>query len=110
MSTYSRTDGYALSVPYQSGSEGTPLYHELDVALDSTYSDNRRGVGRVVVWEYGFDASRGAIGYDSAPVAVYTDDHYATFQEYLNTGVYGTRFNSEMQRTIYIWGAAETLN
>ena len=110
VSTYSRTDGYALSVPYQSGSEGTPLYHELDVALDSTYSDNRRGVGRVVVWEYGFDASRGAIGYDSAPVAVYTDDHYATFQEYLNTGVYGTRFNSEMQRTIYIWGAAETLN
>lgn len=109
VSTYSRTDGYALSVPYKNGEQNKPLYHELDVALDSSYSSNSRGVGRVVVWEYGFDSSRGAVGYDNAPTAVYTDDHYATFQEYLNTGIYGDRFNSEMNRTIYVWGGAETI-
>lgn len=109
VSTYSRTDGYALTVPYKNGTEGTPRYHELDVALDSSYSSNNRGVGRVVVWEYGFDSAGAAVGYDNNPVAVYTDDHYATFQEYLNTGRYGTRFNSEMNRTIYLWGLAATL-
>lgn len=105
VSTYSRTDGYATAVPYQVGNSGTPLYHELDVAILNTYSSNNRGVGRVVVWEYGFNAS----GYDSSPVAVYTDDHYATFQEYLNDGTYGTRFNAEMKLTPYVWGPSLTI-
>lgn len=104
VSTYSRTDGYATAVPYQTGNNGVPLYHELDVDLDGTYSANSRGVGRVVVWEYGFDA----LNYDQSPVAVYTDDHYATFQEYLNTGSYGTRFNAEMTYSSYIWGNTST--
>lgn len=106
VSTYERTDGYATAIPYQIGGSGKPLYHELDVALETSYSSNNRGVGRVVCWQYGFDAS----GYDSNPVAVYTDDHYATFQEYLNTGVYGTRFNAEMLLTPYIWGVNATVN
>jgi len=106
---FSRTNGYALSVPYQGDNEGKPLYYELDIALDSSYSSSKRGVGRVVCWDYGFDTSKGAIDYDSSPVCVYTDDHYATFQEYLNTGEYGTRFNSEKNRTPYVWGAATTL-
>ena len=106
VSTYDRTDGYATAIPYQIGGSGKPSYHELDVALETSYSSNNRGVGRVVCWQYGFDAS----GYDSNPVAVYTDDHYATFQEYLNTGVYGTRFNAEMNLTPFLWGANTTVN
>lgn len=109
VSVYSRTDGYATSVPYQVGGSGTPTYYECDIDLDGTYSSNNRGVGRVVCWQYGFDPSKGATSYDGSPVCVYTDDHYATFQEYLNTGVYGTRFNSEMLRTAYVWGAPTTL-
>jgi len=106
---FSRTDGYALSLPYQVDNQGKPLYYELDIALDSSYSSSKRGVGRVVCWDYGFDTTKGAVDYDSSPVCVYTDDHYATFQEYLNIGEYGTRFNSEKNRTPYIWGPATTL-
>lgn len=106
VSTYDRTDGYATAIPYQVDGSSKPLYHELDVAMDASYSSNNRGVGRVVCWQYGFAWS----GYDSNPVAVYTDDHYATFQEYLNTGEYGTRFNAEMGLTPYRWGEGTTVN
>lgn len=105
VSTYTRTDGYAQFVPWESmPNDNKPRYHELDIALNN-YSNKSRGVGRVVVWEYGFDAE----GYDNSPVAVYTDDHYATFQEYLNTGVFGTRFNAEMSPTNYRWGSPSIL-
>jgi len=105
VSTYTRTDGYARYVPWNSmPNESKPRYHELDIALDN-YSNNNRGVGRVVVWEYGFNAE----GYDNSPVAVYTDDHYATFQEYLNTGIFGNRFNAEMSPTNYKWGSPAIL-
>lgn len=109
VSVYSRTDGYATAVPYKADGSGYPQYYECDIDLDGTYSSNNRGVGRVVCWEYGFDPSKGATSYDASPVCVYTDDHYATFQEYLNTGSYGTRFNSEMLYTPYVWGAPTTL-
>ncbi len=106
VSLYERTDGYARFVPWASEPGYTnPVYYECDIALNDTYSNNSRGVGRVVVWLYGFDA----IGYDDAPVAVYTDDHYATFQEYLNTGRYGVRFNAEMSPTNHIWGTPAIL-
>jgi len=109
VSSYTRTDGYASSVPYQTDESGYPLYYECDIALDPSYSGSNRGVGRVVCWSYGFDEAKGALDYDGSPVCVYTDDHYATFQEYLNAGAYGTRFNVEMLRTSYRWGLATTL-
>ncbi len=109
VSVYSRTDGYATAVPYKADSSGSPLYYECDIALTSNYSSSNRGVGRVVCWVYGFDPLKGANGYDSSPTAVYTDDHYATFQEYLNLGTLGPRYNAEMSRTSYEWGLATTL-
>lgn len=106
VSNYKRTDGYARFVPWNKAPGQTyPVYYECDIDLDGTYSKNNRGVGRVVVWLYGFEAE----GYDDAPVAVYTDDHYATFQEYLNTGIYGTRFNAELSPTNYKWSSPAIL-
>ena len=109
VSSYSRTDGYATTVPYQADIDGYPLYFECDIALTPDYSPNNRGVGRLVCWTYGFDQEKGAVNYDSSPVCVYTDDHYATFAEYLNHGSFGRRFNAEMSPTEYVWGAATTL-
>ena len=103
VSKYSRTDGYATSVPYLSGSDNKPSYYECDIALDENYSSGNRGVGRLVVWEYGFDENKGAKGYSSSPVCVYTDDHYATFREYLNHGQFGNAFDAESERTHYRW-------
>lgn len=105
VSTYSRTDGYANAVPWQVDEITTPLYHEFDIDLDGTYSKSNRGVGRVVAWDYGFNCD----GYDDSIVCVYTDDHYATFQEYLNIGEFGERFNAEMSPTGYIHSGAMTL-
>ena len=42
-------------------------------------------------------------------VIVYTDDHYATFQEYNNYGSFGTRFNAERSVTSYKWSKPTTL-
>ena len=109
VSTYTRTDGYAKSVPYEVGSNNKPYYYECDIALDDTYSSSKRGVGRLVIWEYGFSNSKGAIGYSSSPVVVYTDDHYATFKEYFNCGVFGDRFDSERNRVHQIWSCPTTV-
>ena len=110
VSKYSRTDGYATSVPYLSGSDNKPSYYECDIALDKNYSSGNRGVGRLVVWEYGFDENKGAKGYSSSsPVCVYTDDHYATFKEYLNHGQFGNAFDAESERTYYRWYRPLTL-
>ena len=97
VSEYSRTNGYATAVPYYYNSGF--VYYELDLDLYGTYSTSSRGVGRLVVWKLGFDATN----YDSNPVIVYTDDHYATFKEYLNYGQFGTRFNAETSPTSYSW-------
>ena len=106
VSDYSRTNGYATSVPYRANSSGKPHYYECDIALSSSYSSSNRGTGRLVVWKYGFTSS----GYDNSIVAVYTDDHYASFAEYLNNGRWGDYFNAEFNRTCYSYGSAITLN
>ncbi len=105
VSSYSRTDGYATAVPY-AVNDGSLLYYECDIALDSSYSGSNRGVGRVVVWIYGFRSQ----GYDASPVAVYTDDHYATFREYYNNGEFGVAFNAERLRGNYTWSSPTILN
>ncbi len=105
VSNYSRTDGYAKDVPYSSV-DGLPLYYECDIDLDGTY-ESSRGAGRVVVWVYGFDSQ----DYDDAPVAVFTDDHYASFYEYYNNGTWSIPFNADgYTSTSYQWGSPTTLN
>ncbi len=112
VSKYSRTDGYAQAVPYK----GTPTYYECDIDINGSYKTSSRGVGRLVVWATGYDASKGAIGYDSNPVAVFTDDHYSTFTEYYNNGTWSRRYNSYYSSSVglsnvtnYIYGAPTTL-
>lgn len=87
---YSRTDGYVQAF---AGGVSSPKYIELDIGVGGQY--NGRGVGRVVVFEKGIN------GYDSF-MAVYTDDHYATFQEYLNDGTFSARFNAQCPVTNYV--------
>ncbi len=103
-SYYSRTDGYVNAVPFNGGE-----YIECDIDIGGTYIDGNdieRGVGRIVVFLNGFDE----IGYNS-PVAVYTDDHYCTFQEYYNDGTFGARFNASCNRTSFIYDSGiETLS
>ena len=92
--TYTRKDGYATFVPYNSYN-GYPLYYELDIDLDGTYqATSPRGVGRIVIWEYGFSCYSDTD--DHIPVIVYTDDHYSTFQEYTNKGTFAPRFNAHV--------------
>ena len=88
---YSLTTGYANAVSWNSAQGSSyPLYYEFDIALDSSYTTSKRGVGRVVMWIYGWSCYE-----NNTPVSVYTDDHYATFGEYLNYGSFGTRFDSQ---------------
>lgn len=101
VSQYDRTSGYAQYVPYN---HLDTTYYEFDIALDESYNESNRGVGRVVIWRAGWLGE----GYDDSPVAVYTDDHYATFQEYLNTGAFGTRFDAERNITFTEWSATKT--
>ena len=108
VSTYSRTDGYATAVPYNNRpGQSTPIYYELDIDVNGSYSLSSRQVGRVVVWQYGFSCySDGSI---VAPVCVYTDDHYATFQEYDNMGGFASRFNSERSVVNKVYTPLNTL-
>ena len=102
VSVYSREDGYATSVPYQENySTGEVKYYECDIALASNYKSSNRGVGRLVVWYYGFAKNKGAIGYDDSIVTTYTDDHYQSFSEYLNTGKFSKNLNAESNCTSY---------
>lgn len=122
VSMYSRTDGYAQYVPYATDFSGKVKYYELDIDLDGNYLPNSRDVGRVVVWAYGYSSTNKAgslnncgIDYDSSPVAVFTDDHYLTFQEYYNNGTFSHRYNCEvsgahLRITGYEYGAPVTLN
>lgn len=106
-SEYKRTDGYVNAIPYNP--EGL-RYSELDINIGNTYVSDagsiRRGVGRVVVFMNGFKQE----DYDNNAVAVFTDDHYATFQEYLNTGSFSNRFAVQSIRTGFNYGPAVTLN
>lgn len=101
VSQYSRTTGYASHVPYKASDT---TYFEFDIALDN-YGASSRGVGRVVAWRAGWDVA----GYNDAPVCVYTDDHYASFQEYLNDGTFSKRFDAEMNVTNTVYASAQTL-
>lgn len=94
---YSRTDGYVNAVPYNKSNFS---YVEFDVDIDNSYfvSESRvsRGVGRVIIFETGFIND----GYDASPVGIFTDDHYATFQEYYNNGIFSKRFNAQARETL----------
>ncbi len=110
ISHYSRTNGYATAVPYAIYENNKPLYYELDLALTSSYSSSSRGTGRLVVFMKGYSTSK-TNKYDSSNVALYTDDHYQTFSEYLNTGVFGPRFNAENSYLVSTtWKEVPTLN
>jgi hypothetical protein len=109
VSQYSRTDGYAVGLPYNTyQSTGKPLYYEFDIDVDGTYSTSSRGTGRVVVWIAGFSCYN-----DGAPIATLTTDHYCCFQEYLNYGSWGSPFDtkdkSTAERTGYLFQASSTL-
>ena len=101
VSKYNRTDGYCRAIPWY----GNGYYYELDIDVDGSYSQSSRGVGRVVVWEKGWTAD----GYDSAPVCIYTDDHYNTFIEYLNNGTWSNRFNAEGRIASISYSTANTI-
>ncbi len=90
VSEYTKTDGYSTAVPYRNQPGGyKPLYYEFDIAVNDSYYSSTRGVARVIGWKYGFTC------YDTYPVCIYTDDHYATFLEFNNYGGFATRFNAE---------------
>lgn len=94
IASYKRTDGYANSVPYRTHFDSYyPLYYELDVDING-YSYSSRGTARVVIWVDGFSCYE-----DLTPVCLYTDDHYATFQEYGNNGCFYSRFDAERNYT-----------
>ena len=92
-SEYSRTDGYVNAL---SGITPTDGYIELDIGVNGNYSISRggRGVGRIVVFYSGSSSS----GYDNSPLLVYTDDHYATFREFLGYD-FSLPFDAQNQRT-----------
>jgi hypothetical protein len=109
VSQYSRTNGYATSVPWN----GVGYYYELDIGLDDDYSTSNRGTGRVVVWDTGWSTNSyynlTATGYDSSPVCTYTDDHYNTWLEYLNNGTWSNRFNGEGNKAWTSYSPATTV-
>ena len=104
ISSYSRTDGYALAVPWREYSQGKPLYYEFDIAQDSSYSSSNRGVARLVVWVAGLTS------YGNYPTCHYTDDHYASFKEFNNCGGFMTRFNAERFVRFETWSTPITLS
>ena len=104
VSYYTRTDGYVSAINKGNGVKvatnpvsGYPDYYELDFDVDGTYTTSSRGVGRLVAFQEGFEAT----GYSNKPVIVYTDDHYSTFMEYNNYGGFETRFNGESYATFH---------
>ena len=101
-SLYARTGGYTETVPCTQGD----CYIEFDFDADGTYQSNR-GVNRVVIWPNGWTNTNGD------PAAVYTDDHYQTFKEYLNYGSWGTFFRADdkgYHRVNYTHGTTTTLS
>lgn len=100
---YNRTGGYATAIPNVNASSG---YYELDIALDSGYQTNR-GPGRIVAWRYGINNA--SYGNGSQIVCHFTDDHYATFQEYNNLGQFLPRFNAEQRTACAVWSLAQTI-
>ena len=89
VSSFVKTTGYMSDIPYNKAGGTKPVYYEFDVKLAS-YSVSSRQSGRLVGVSKGLSSYSG----DTTNVCFYTDDHYATFQEYLNTGSYGDRFDT----------------
>ena len=108
ISSYSKADGYATAVPVATDPiTEKPYYYEFDIDIGDSYSSSNRGVGRVVAFETGYaldDYENGNVF-----VCLFTDDHYATFQEFNNLGDFLPRFNAERRLTNYSWGAPNTL-
>ena len=104
ISKYSKTTGYATSVPYYGSA---PTYYELDIDTNGQYRTSSRQVGRIVAWATGFKGSD--YGYGSQIVCTYTDDHYATFKEYNNYGGFLSRFNAEKHISGSVRGNPTTL-
>lgn len=105
ISKYSRTTGYATSVPYYGS---IPTYYELDIDTNGQYRTSSRQSGRIVAWSTGFEGSD--YGYGSQVVCTYTDDHYATFKEFNNFGGFLSRFNAERNISGYVRGNPTTLS
>ena len=103
VSYYTRTDGYATSIPNVNASQG---YYEFDIDVDGNYSTSSRGVGRVVAWIYGINNN--AYGYGDYAVCDFTDDHYATFQEFNNLGQFLPKFDAEQKITGKKWSLPNT--
>lgn len=106
VSSYSRTSGYVNYLPTKRNGSSISTYYECDIDVTGTYSTSSRGVGRVVVFTGGLDAT----GYDSSYCAVFTDDHYFSFQECNNLGGWNPRFDAEGYITNTEWGNATTLS
>lgn len=105
ISKFSKTTGYATSVPYY-GSK--PTYYELDIDTNGQYHTSSRQVGRIVAWHTGFTGSD--YGYGNQIVCTYTDDHYSTFKEYNNFGGFLSRFKAEHSISGSIRGNPTTLS
>jgi hypothetical protein len=106
ISHYDGTYGYAKSIPYFIPEDkNKPSYYELDFDTNGTYYGGSRGTGRVVIFEYGLTNEE----YKGVPVCLYTDDHYATFAEFMNDGTFGTKFDAEKNRTFYKYSIPKTL-
>lgn len=105
ISKYSRTDGYAASVPYNGM---VPTYYELDIKTGSKYSVTSRQSGRIVCFVTGLSYS--AYGSGNQFVSFYTDDHYATFKEYNNFGGFMPRFTAQNSTLDYIWSEPITIS
>lgn len=105
VSQYNRTSGYGSAVPYGTKQK----YLEFDFDGDGTYYKNgnfTRGSNRIVIW------SQGWTNYNGDPTAVYTDDHYDTFREYLNNGSWGQSFKAQdkANRLFVTHGATNTIS
>lgn len=116
VSYYTRTDGYVKSLPLKYGEENLPHYYELDIKMPNVnYGTTSRGVGRLVWFTEGlnpelvFGQNQSKATNYSDSYVVYTDDHYSTFSEFLNSYSFGTPFNGWDERTPYEWAPAKTL-
>ena len=104
ISQYSKTTGYATSVPYYGIK---PTYYELDIDTNGYYSTSSRQTGRIVAWYTGFD--KADYGNGSQIVCDYTDDHYFTFAEFNNFGGFMPRFNVEGGPVCKYWSEPTTI-
>ena len=90
-------NGYARSLP----DVNDYTYYELDIAIDSSYTTSNRSIGRIVGWENGFNNSSNRNG--NYRVCHFTDDNYATFQEFNNLGQFLSKFDAQYKTSSKKW-------